>query len=90
VQPVGQLDHEDARIARHRDDHLADRLRLRRLAELDLVELRDAVHEMGHVVAEVGVDGVQAQSGVLDRVVQEGGYQGRGVHPELGHDHGHR
>jgi hypothetical protein len=70
VQPVGELDHQHARVAGHRHDHLADRLGLGRRAELDLVELGDPVDEMGDLGAEVGGDVVQGQPGVLDGVVQ--------------------
>ena len=54
VQAVGELDEQDADVARHRDDHLADVLGLRQLAgaELDLVELGQAVDDPGDLVAE--------------------------------------
>ena len=45
VQPVGELDHQHPDVAGHRDHHLADGLRLGRLAVLDLVQLGDAVHQ---------------------------------------------
>ncbi len=53
VQPVGELDDQHARVAGHRDDHLADRLGLGRLAELDLVELGDAVDQVRDLGAEL-------------------------------------
>jgi hypothetical protein len=54
VQPVGQLDDQDADVAAHRDDHLADGLGLRRLPVHDLVELRHPVDHGGDLLAEVG------------------------------------
>ena len=54
VQPVGELDQDDAHVARHREQHLAEALGLRFLArgELDLVELGHAVDHVGHRLAE--------------------------------------
>ena len=54
VQAVGELDQDDAHVARHREQHLAEVLRLRVLArrELDLVELGHAVDQLGHRLAE--------------------------------------
>ena len=88
VQPVGQLDDQHPRVAGHRDDHLADRLGLGRVAQLDLVDLGDAVDEVGDLGAEVGGDRVQGDAGVLDRVVQQRGHQRRGVHAQAGQDRG--
>ncbi|MCO5556192.1 hypothetical protein L7F22_009736 [Adiantum nelumboides] len=88
VQPVGQLDDQHPRVAGHRDDHLADRLGLRGGAELDLVELGDAVDEVRDLVAEVGAQPVQGVVGVLDGVVQQRRDQRRGVHAQLGQDRG--
>ena len=53
VEPVGELDDEHPDVARHRDDHLADGLGLRRVAVLHLVELGHAVDQHRHLVAEV-------------------------------------
>jgi hypothetical protein len=83
VQPVGQLDHEDPRVLGHRDDHLADRLGLRRVAELDLVELGDAVDEQRDLAAELAAHVLQRVVAVFDGVVQQRGGQRRGVHAEV-------
>ena len=62
VEPVGELDQQDADVARHRHDHLAHVLGLRQLAglELQLVELRQAVDDLGDVVAELLLGAVRA------------------------------
>ena len=54
VHAVGELDHDDADVAHHRQQHLAEALRLSLLAvlELDLVEFADAVDQFGHHLAE--------------------------------------
>ncbi|OIQ80927.1 hypothetical protein GALL_373060 [mine drainage metagenome] len=89
VQPVRQLDHQDADVARHRDHHLADGLGLRSLAEGDLVELRDTVDEHRNLGPEVGAELLERVVGVLDRVVQQRGDQRRRCHAELGENGGH-
>ena len=90
VQPVGELDDQHADVAGHRDDHLADGLRLGRLAVLDLVQLGDAVHQRGDVLAELAAQLGQRVGGVLHRVVQQRGADRLGVHAELGQDGRHR
>nr|BFF03557.1 hypothetical protein GCM10020241_52320 [Streptoalloteichus tenebrarius] len=90
MQPVGELDDQHPGVPGHGDDHLADGLGLGRGAQLDLVQLGDAVDQVGDLVTEVGAHLVERVVGVLDRVVQQGGHQGRGVHAQLGEDRGHR
>jgi hypothetical protein len=50
VQAVGELDQDDPDIASHRQHHLAEVLGLRVFLalELDAVELRDTIDEVGH------------------------------------------
>ena len=90
VQPIGELDDQHADVAAHRHDHLADRLGLRRVAVLDLVELGHAVDELPDLVAEVGAQLRERVVGVLDGVVQQRRTQGRRRHAELGEDRRHR
>ena len=60
-------------VPRHRQDHLPVVLGLGLLAalELDSRQLRDAVDELRDLVAELGVDLVERDVGVLDDVVEE-------------------
>ncbi len=90
VQPVGELDDQDADVAGHRDHHLADGLGLGGGAVLDLVQLGDAVDEGRDVLAELAAQLVQGVGGVLDGVVQQRGADRLGVHAEFGEDRGHR
>ena len=85
VQAVGELDQQDPDVPGHRDDHLADVLRLLLLAgaELDALELRQAVHDARHLRAELSLDVLEGQVRVLDDVVQERRLQGGEVHPEV-------
>jgi hypothetical protein len=75
VQAVGELDEDDAHVARHREQHLAEVLGLRVLLrlELDAVELGDAVDQVRHRAAEARGDVVLGNLGVLDDVVQQRG-----------------
>jgi len=90
VQPVGELDDEHPDVARHRDDHLAHRLGLRRVAVGDLVELGHAVDEHRDLGPVLGAQLLQRVRGVLDRVVQQRRGERRRRHAELGQDRRHR
>ena len=54
VGAVGELDQDDADVARHREEHLAEVLGLLLLArgEVDLADLGDAVDQAGDLLAE--------------------------------------
>ena len=73
VGAVGELDQDDADVARHGEDHLAEVLRLLLLAaaEADLADLGDAVDQLGDLVAEGGFDLVERGQRVLDGIVQQ-------------------
>ena len=88
VQPVGELDDDDAHVARHREHHLAVALGLGLLArvEVDARQLGDAVDEQRDVVAELGGDLLERRLGVLDRVVQQRRDDHRGLGAQLGAD----
>ena len=90
VQAIGELDQQDADVAGHRHDHLADVLGLRELSglELQLVELRQAVDDLGDVLAELVPDPIERDGGVLDRVVQQRGLERGRVEPQVGEDLG--
>ena len=92
VRAVGELDHDDADVPHHREQHLAEALGLRLGAavELDLVELADAVDEFRDLRAEAGRDLVLGRRGVLDDVVQDRGDQRLGVEPQVGEQVGDR
>ena len=86
VQPVGQLDDDDADILRHREEHLAQVLRLNLdLVDLvvDLAELCDAVNKKGDVVAELLADVLDRLRRILDDIVQYAGRDRLLVHLEV-------
>ena len=92
VQAVGKLDDDDADVAAHSQEHLAQVQRLLGVhgVDLDRGELRDAVHELGDRLAkqlgEVGERGGR----VLHRVVQQGRADDVLVHVQvMGQDEGH-
>jgi len=92
VGAVGELDHDHADVAHHRQQHLAEALGLGFLAalELDLVELADPVYEVGHLAAEALGDLVLQRRGVLHHVVEDRGDQRLGIEPEVGKQVGDR
>ena len=92
VQPVRELDHDDADVFHHRQHHLAEVLRLGLGAalELDLGELGDAVHQLRHFGAEAGVDLFLQGGRVFDDIVQQGRLDGVMIHVQVGEDGGDR
>ncbi len=92
VRAVGELDHDDADVAHHRQQHLAEALGLRlgAAAELDLVELADAVDEFRHVATEALGDLVLGVGRVLHDVVEDRGHHRLRVEPQVGEQVGDR
>ena len=92
VQAVGELDQDHAQVARHRQQHLAEAFggRFLAVAELQLVQLGDAVDQLGDGLAEFAGDRLAGQRRVLDRVVQDRRDQGLDVQPLLGQHLRHR
>src|SRR5690606_20884143 len=83
VQAVAEFDDQDADVAGHRYDHLADGLGLGGLAVLHLVELGDPVDKFGDLIPEVAAQLVEGVLGVLDRVVQQPRGDGGLLHAEF-------
>ena len=79
VQAVGQLDHDDADILHHGQQHLAEALGLAVLGgeEIQLAELGDAVDAARHLLAELLADLLDGDAGILHHVVQQAGLHGR-------------
>ena len=73
VKPVGELDQDHAYVARHRQQHFAEILRLRLFLgfEFDLVELGNAVDQLGDQLAEIARDLGLGDRGVLHHVMQQ-------------------
>jgi len=86
VQPVGQLDEDDPDVPHHGQQHLAEVLRLSLGAALEghLLELADAVDQLGHRLAEFAPDVLLGDVGVLEHVVQDGRDDALVVHAHLG------
>ena len=92
VEPVGELDEDDADVVGHRQEHLPDVLGL-----LLLVGVGGEARQLGHAVDEVGdlgaeplLDVGEAVLRVLGDVVEERRRHGDGVDAELGEDLGRR
>ena len=91
VDAVGQLDHDDADILHHGQQHLADALRLPVLGgeEIQLGQLGDAVHAACHFLAELLAHLLDGDAGIFHHVVQQAGLHGDQVHPHLRQNAGH-
>ena len=92
MQTVGELDDDDTDVVTHRDQHLADVLRLRffTVGELDLADLGQAVDEVHDLFAEVRIDLFEGDLGVFDRIVQQRRDDRIRIHAHLGEDTGDR
>ena len=91
VGTVGQLDENDAHIARHGQQHLAEGLGLALFAgiELQLVQLGQPVDQLGHILAEAFFQIGLGDAAVLHGVVQQGGHQGWRIQLPVGTDAGY-
>jgi hypothetical protein len=89
LQTVGELDEDDANVVDHRQQHLADVLRLSLFlaGKLNLVDLGDALDDVGNLLAELALQILAGDGRVFHRVVQQAGGDGGGVHLHLG-EHG--
>ena len=92
MQAVGELDDDHADIVAHRDQHLADILRLTFLAvgEFDLADFGQTVDEVHDLFAEHSADLFERHFGILYGVVQQRRDDGIRIHPHLGKDTGYR
>ena len=92
VQPVGELDKQDAHVVSHGHDQLSEILRLFAGAGLqfDLRELGDAVDQTRDFVAEQLLDVVDGGVGVLDNIVQKRRRHGGRVGAQRRQDRGDR
>jgi hypothetical protein len=88
VRAIGELDHDHADVADHCQQHLAEALGLGLgpAAELDLVELADAVDEFRHFAAKPRRDLFLRVRRVLHDVVEDRGDQCLRVEPEVGQE----
>lgn len=92
VQPVGQLDQDDADVVDHRQHHL---LEIRRLLfgprrEGEVSQLAEAIDQARNRVAELFAQGLERYLGILQHIVQQGGDDAVRVERELGHRPGNR
>ena len=90
MHAIGELDQDHAQVAHHCQQHLAEVLRLRFLAilEVDLIELGHAIDDLGDVVTEARGDVGLGDRGVFDDVVQNRPDDGVGIQVQVGKDLG--
>ena len=90
MQAVGELDEDDADVVDHREQHLAEVLRLPLLArrERDGADLGDALDDVGDLGAEQLLDALDRRERVFDDVVEQAGGDGHGVELHVGQEIG--
>ena len=90
MQAIGELNQQDAGVVGDGEQEFAEILGLLGVLgdEVELAELGQAVDQAADLLAEGLVDLLAGDGGVLDRVVQHGGDDGRIVDLELGQDRG--
>ena len=86
VEPVGQLDDDDADVLHHGQHHFAEALGLAVFGgeEVQLAQLGDAVDASGDLVAEVLADLLNAGAGVFHDVVKQASLDANQVHLHAG------
>ena len=91
VQAVCQLDQDHAHVARHRQQHLAERFGLRFLAgrELQLVELGQSIDQFGRRCPEALDQFGLGDAAVFHRVVHQRGHDRLSVEFPFGAQAGH-
>ena len=90
VQAIGELDEDDADVVDHRQQHLAEVLRLALLGrrERDGADLGHALDDVRDVLAELLADFLRRGERVLDHVVQQPGGNADRVEFHFGQDVG--
>ena len=91
METVGQLDQDDPRVLRHREQQLAVVLDLpfRARAESHPPDLGDAIDDRAHLVAEEFADPLQGDDGVLGDVVHQRRHHRGRVQLEFRDEGGH-
>ena len=91
VQAVGDLDHDDANVLRHRQHHFleVDRLGFGVAVENGR-QLGHAIDQLRHLLPETHAQGALDGGRVLNGVVQQGGHERFMVHAHLRKDRRHR
>ena len=91
MQPVGQLDQDDADILGHGEEHLAQVLELLLLLGIaQHAQAGNAVHQLRDRRAKLVFDLLVAELRILDAVVQQRGADRIRIQPHFNHDLGHR
>jgi len=88
VQTIGELDQDDAQITHHREQHFAERFRLRFFStfELDLIEFCDAIDDLGDGFTKATRQLFFGDRRIFDDIMQDRGDDRVGVDLETRED----
>ena len=87
MEPVRELDEDDAQVLRECEHHLAHVLRsIFHAAVFQAAELRHAIDEERDLIAELLPDRFERHAGILNGIVQKPRRDRRVVHPPLAQD----
>jgi len=91
VQAVGKLDHHNANVLHHGQQHLANVFRLARFRRhhVQAADFGDAFDKLGHLAAKAFLETRKWKLGVFNDVVEQGRRERGGVHADVGKDVGH-
>ena len=96
VQAVRQLDENDTHVVAHRQHHLAQIMLIAIVAPLHRVrkrqvgETRDPVYQRDNIAPELAFQFRACDAGIFQRIVQQSGSNGLGIHVDLRQDARHR
>ncbi len=90
MRAVGQLHQDDAKVLDHRQHHLTEALGLTvlRRRPIQLAQLGDAIHAVGHFRAEFLADTIDLHARVFHHVMQQPGLERHHVHLHVGENAG--
>ena len=97
VQAIGQFDQHHSHIIGHSQEHLAQALGLLVLQvplghlaqSVYLTQLCNPINQAGHLIAEVLLQILYGDNGVLHHIVKKPSRNGGGVQTQIGQDPGH-
>jgi len=91
VQAVGKLDHHNANVLHHGQQHLANVFRLARFRRhhVQAADFGDTFDKLSHLASKAFLETRKGKLGVFNDVVEQGRRERGGVHADIGQNVGH-